>query len=171
MALRPLADQRDRIRQRRRQVEARQLELHAPGLDLGEVEDVVDEREQVAPGLVDVLQILGLLLVDLAEHALRQHLREADDRVERRPQLVRHVGEELRLVLVRHLELRALFLDLRNRRAFSMAMTACVANDSSRLASCDVNGRTSTRQTLRTPIGSSPRSSGTDRTDRTPVAR
>ncbi len=62
--------------------------------------------------LVDVLQVVGLLLVDLAEHALGEHFREADDRVERRAQLVRHVGEELRLVLVRHLELRALLLDL-----------------------------------------------------------
>jgi hypothetical protein len=40
------------------------------------------------------------------------YLGEADDGVERRAQLVRHVGEELRLVLVRHLELRALLLDL-----------------------------------------------------------
>ena len=41
----------------------------------------------------------------LAHHPLAQHLREADDRVQRRPQLVRHVGEEVRLVLARRLEL------------------------------------------------------------------
>jgi hypothetical protein len=57
---------------------------------------------------VDVEQVLELLVVDLAEHLLREHLGEADDRVERRAQLVRHVGEELRLVLVRLLELAAL---------------------------------------------------------------
>ena len=34
-----------------------------------------------------------------------QHLREADDRVQRRPQLVRHVREELALVAARRLEL------------------------------------------------------------------
>ena len=39
------------------------------------------------------------------EHALVQHLREADDRVERRAQLVRHVGEELRLVAAGRLQL------------------------------------------------------------------
>ena len=36
---------------------------------------------------------------------LAQHLREPDDRVQRRPQLVGHVGQELRLVLARRLEL------------------------------------------------------------------
>ena len=41
------------------------------------------------------LQVLVLLVVELAEHPLEQHLGEADDRVERRAQLVRHVGEEL----------------------------------------------------------------------------
>ena len=51
---------------------------------------------------------------ELAEHALAQHLGEADDGVERGAELVRHVGEELRLGLARpgqlvveHLELMA----------------------------------------------------------------
>ena len=35
---------------------------------------------------------------------LLQHLGDADDRVQRRAQLVAHVGEELRLVLARELE-------------------------------------------------------------------
>ena len=38
------------------------------------------------------------------EHALQQHVREADDRVERRAQLMRHAGQELGLVLGGHLE-------------------------------------------------------------------
>ena len=58
------------------------------------------------------LQVVVLLLVDVAEQALEQHFGKADDGVERRAQLVRHVGEELRLVLVRDLELPALVLDL-----------------------------------------------------------
>ena len=60
----------------------------------------------------DVLQVLGLLLVHLAEHPLGQHLREAEDRVQGRPQLVGHVGEELGLVAARRLELPALVRDL-----------------------------------------------------------
>ena len=88
------------------------FELHASRLDLRQVEDVVDEREQVPSRVEDVAEVLRLLVVDLAEHALGQHFREADDRVERRAQLVRHVGQELALVLARHLELPALVLDL-----------------------------------------------------------
>ena len=42
---------------------------------------------------------------------LPQHLGDADDGVERRAQLVAHVGEELRLVLARICELAALVLD------------------------------------------------------------
>ena len=47
VALRALANQRHRIGDRRRQVESRELELHPPGLDLRQVEDVVDQREQM----------------------------------------------------------------------------------------------------------------------------
>ncbi len=88
------------------------VELHAAGLDLRQVEDVVDELKQVPAGRVDVLEVVVLLFVQLAEQPLEQHLGKADDRVERRAQLVRHVGEELGLVLVGDLELPALVLDL-----------------------------------------------------------
>ena len=60
----------------------------------------------------DVLEVLGLLLVHLPEHPLGQHLREAEDRVQRRPELVGHVGEELGLVAAGRLELPALVRDL-----------------------------------------------------------
>jgi hypothetical protein len=43
-----------------------------------------------------------------AEHPLGEHFREPDDGVERRAQLVRHVRQELALVLARGLELPAL---------------------------------------------------------------
>ena len=88
------------------QRERRHLELHPAGLDLGQVEHVVDEGEQVAARGEDVVEVLLLLLVDVAEHPIPQHLREAEDRVERCSQLVRHVREELRLVLAGRFELR-----------------------------------------------------------------
>ena len=66
----------------------------------------------MAAGGPDVLEVVGLLLVQLAEHLLEQDVREPDDRVQRCPQLVRHVREELALVTVRDLELRGLLLDL-----------------------------------------------------------
>ena len=60
----------------------------------------------------DVVEVLLLLRVELAEHPLAQHLREADDRVQRRAQLVRHVRQELGLVLARGLELPVEALEL-----------------------------------------------------------
>ena len=56
-------------------------------------------------GGVDVAEVLRLLVVHLAEHPFEQHFGKADHRVERRAELMGHVGEELGLVLARHLEL------------------------------------------------------------------
>ena len=118
---------------RLRQVEAAELQLHPPGLDLGQVEDVVDERQQVAAGGQDVVEVLLLLVVELAEQPLQQHLGEADDRVERRAQLVRHVGQELDLVPVGHLAAARLLSSIsRNSRAFWMASADWVAKVCSR---------------------------------------
>ena len=80
------------------------------------------------PARVDLLQVgatkpscsrsLGLLL---------QHLAVADDGVQRRAQLVAHVGEELRLVLARDLELPPFSSSSRKSRAFWIARADCVA--------------------------------------------
>ena len=94
---RPLAHHHDTALERLAQRERCDLELDLTRLDLGEVEHVVDQREQVVARREDVVEVLRLLLVDLAEQPLLQHLREADDRVQRRPELVRHVGQELDL--------------------------------------------------------------------------
>ena len=96
--------------------------------------------EQVPARVEDVVQVLGLLVVDLAEHPLGQHLREADDRVERRAQLVRHVGQELALVPARDLELAALVSISRNSRAFWIASADCVANVFRSSITCGVEG-------------------------------
>jgi hypothetical protein len=63
-------------------------------------------------GIVDGRPQLVLLLVQVSEHPFAQDLREPDDRVQRRPQLVGHVGEELGLVLAGDFELATLLLDL-----------------------------------------------------------
>ena len=108
VAGRALADEDHGAPDGRREIEAGELQLHPPRLDLRQVQDVVDEREEMAARGEDVLDVLGLLVVELSEHALPEHLREADDRVERRAELVRHVGEELGLVAAGGLELPAL---------------------------------------------------------------
>ena len=91
------------------QRESFEMKLHPPGLDLGEVEDVVDQGEQVAARAEHAVERLEVLLQRLG--ILPQHLADADDGVERRAQLVAHVGEELRLVLARLRKLAALVLD------------------------------------------------------------
>ena len=89
-----------------------ELELHPARLDLGEVEDLVDELEQVVARAADVAQVLLLALVELAEHPLEQDVGEPDHRVQRRAQLVRHAGQELGLVPAGDLELVGLDLEL-----------------------------------------------------------
>src|SRR4029450_12266924 len=60
----------------------------------------------------DVTEVLILLVVQLTEEAFQQYLGESDHRVQRGPQLVRHAGQEIGLVLAHHLELGALLLQL-----------------------------------------------------------
>ena len=109
---RPLAQHRRRVVENGPQVDRRVLQGHLPGLDLREVEDLVEELQQVATRAVDVVQVLLLPLVELAEHPLEEHLGEPEHRVQRRPELVGHAGEELGLVPARELQLEALLLEV-----------------------------------------------------------
>jgi hypothetical protein len=59
---RPLPHQGERIVDGARQIEVDRLQLHPACFDLGEIEDVVDQGQQVLAGGVDVLQVLGLLV-------------------------------------------------------------------------------------------------------------
>ena len=74
------------------------VELVAAGLDARQVEDLVDQVEQMLPGIVDVARIFAVgLVAHRPEHLVGHHLGEAEDGVERRPQLMAHRGEEARL--------------------------------------------------------------------------
>jgi len=109
---RPLPDHRHAVLERLADVDERRLQLHPAGLDLREVEDVVEKLEQVLARLPDVADVLLLAVVEITALLLEEHLGEPDDGVQRRAQLVRHVGEELRFVLARDLELDAPLLEL-----------------------------------------------------------
>ena len=87
-----------------------EMKLHAPCLDLRQVEDVIDQCEQVATRAKNAIERLDVLLQCL--RILPQHLGDADDGIERGSQLMAHVGEELRFVLARFGKLPALLLDL-----------------------------------------------------------
>ena len=97
------------ILDQRRQRERFEVKLHAPRLDLRQIEDVVDQCKQVPPCAEHPIERLDVLFHRLG--VLPQHLGDADDGVERGTQFVAHAGEELRLVLTRDLKLLALLLD------------------------------------------------------------
>ena len=78
------------------QPEVRGLDIEPAGLDLREVEDVVDHGEQRRAGVVDLAHVVALLR---RERRLERQMRQADDGVHRRADLVAHVGEEHRLHL------------------------------------------------------------------------
>ena len=67
--------------------------------------------KQIGAGAVDGAGELDLLRRQIAVRVLGELLAEDEDAVERRAQLVRHVGEELGLVLRGERQLGRLFLD------------------------------------------------------------
>src|SRR5882672_9968022 len=77
------------------------IELQFARLRLGQVQDVVDDGEQMRAALVNVLRIIRIFLVfQGAEQFALDDVGEADDRVQRRPQLMAHRRQELALRLV-----------------------------------------------------------------------
>src|SRR4029077_12691672 len=87
------------------------LDRDGARFDLGQVEDVADEVEQVGAGAVDGLGELDLPGRQVAVGVLRELLAENQDAVERRAQLVRHVRQELRLVARSERKLRRLLFE------------------------------------------------------------
>ncbi len=77
--------------------------------NLRKVEHFVDQAEQVLAGTVNRAQVLDLLGRDVSGVVLRQQMRQEQHAVERRPQLVRHVGQKLRLVGTDAVQLVGLF--------------------------------------------------------------
>src|SRR5438128_12647948 len=74
------------------------LDGHSPRLNLGQVEDVVDQLKQVASRRVDGGRVLDLLFSEVAFRILAQHVRKDEHAVERRRQFVGNLGYKLGLV-------------------------------------------------------------------------
>ena len=79
-----------------------------PDFDLGKIEDVADEVHEIGARAMDGARELDLLLAQVPVGVLAELLAQNQDAVERRAQLVRHVGQELRLVLGGQRQLRRL---------------------------------------------------------------
>ncbi len=76
------------------ELEGMVLQLELARFDLGEVEDVVDDRQQRVGAAAGGLDIIALLVGQLGVQQQRGH---ADDAVHGRADLVAHVGQELGL--------------------------------------------------------------------------
>ena len=94
----------------RSELDGRGIHRHLAGFDLRQVEDVGDQRQQVLARRVDVRGALHLLGVEVLLVVVGQQLRQDQQRVQWRPELVRHVGQELRLVAGGQRELLGLLL-------------------------------------------------------------
>ena len=90
------------------QVEGVALDVHAPGLDLREVEDVVDDRQQRIAAVADGAGEVALLVV---QRCVQQQPAHADDGVHRRADLVAHCRQEGALGFVGRFGLGAGFVD------------------------------------------------------------
>ncbi len=79
------------------QIERRAFQVDTPGLDLGKVENVVDDFQQRARGAID----LGdHVLRGAGQFAALKQVQHAQDGVHRRADFVAHVGQEIGLGLV-----------------------------------------------------------------------
>ena len=76
-----------------------EIDVDPAGLDLGDVQQVADEPELLLGHPADEAD-LGLLLAGERRLAVEEQLGQGHDRVQRRAQLVAHVGQEARLALV-----------------------------------------------------------------------
>ena len=78
--------------------------LHGDGkraaLDLGKLEDLVDQIEEMTAALEDALGVFLLLVVGRRLRVVSKQLSEAEDGVQRRAQFVAHGGQELGLGLI-----------------------------------------------------------------------
>src|SRR6516165_5007454 len=88
------------------------FENQLAGLDLGQIKHVIDQSEQVFAIGLKPFEYAKHFLGWLAVSAIRHQFGIAQDSVERRTQLMAHIGEELRLVLACFFKLSALVLDL-----------------------------------------------------------
>ena len=80
-----------------REEEISGVHLQLAGLDLGEVEDVVEDAQQILRGLVDLFHVLALLGLQVGHQG---QVGQADDGVHGGADLVAHVGQEAALGLV-----------------------------------------------------------------------
>ena len=91
LRLRTRCDQLHCLFDQRGEIERPRREIEPAGLDLGEIENLLDQREQRVAGRLHRLRIGRLLW---RERRIEQEVRHPEDAVKRRPDLMRHHCEE-----------------------------------------------------------------------------
>jgi hypothetical protein len=136
----------------RDEVDMRRFERQAPGVDPGDGEDVVDEPEQPLGVPAHDLEEARLLLGQLPGLAVEHQLEVADDRGDRRSQLVRDRADEL---VLHPVELEQLLVLFRERlRDLSLALQQVLALEREReLGGNGVEEMTAARQLRRVDVG------------------
>src|SRR6516164_396193 len=86
--------QAHRVFKRVTEIEVSLVEFELPCLDLREIEQVINQREQGIRGILDRTQVFALLA---GERSAQGKLGHSHNRIHRRANLVAHVGEELAL--------------------------------------------------------------------------
>ena len=99
-------DQPQRLVDHRFDIDDFFLQFHFPGFVAHHVEDVVDDFEEVRTAEIDIGRVADIgLVADRPEDFRFHQIGKPDDRVERGPQLVAHIGEEIGFRLARRLGL------------------------------------------------------------------
>ena len=83
---------RERLIEPRPQRERTRPQIDDPGVHLGEVEQVIDERVELSGRALDRLDEVALLR---RHRDVERHVGHAEDDVDRRPQVVAHAGDEV----------------------------------------------------------------------------
>ena len=88
------------------------IQLQHAGLDLGKIQDIVDQREQVASAFLHAGDAFLLVAIEFTESFFTKNLRHAQDDIERCSELMTHAREEFTFSLIRRLRDLARFIKL-----------------------------------------------------------
>ena len=87
-------DRRQNVFHQGAQIKSFGIDLNSAGFNLRKVENVVDDRQKVPAGAMDLPDVPQLFGLTQPFKLFFQHLAVADDRVQRSTQLMAHIGKE-----------------------------------------------------------------------------
>ena len=73
------------------------MQFELTRLDLGHVQHAIDQLQKMRTGFMDQAGIFLIARTQRAEHFPGHHFRKTDNGVQRRAQLMTHIGQEARL--------------------------------------------------------------------------